>query len=115
MTASRRSKKVSGLIHGEINQLLCHKLEDPELKDVWISEVVVTPDLRLAQIFYTTPECAEGAANALERASGFMRRYLGHALKLRYVPDLKFIADDHPKIVGSLMKAFEELKAPGHA
>ena len=30
----------------------------------------------------------------LKSASGFLRRELGHALQLRYTPELQFIADD---------------------
>ena len=30
----------------------------------------------------------------LKSASGFLRRELGHALQLRYTPELQFIGDD---------------------
>ena len=36
----------------------------------------------------------KGLMKGLKSASGFLRRELGHALQLRYTPELQFIADD---------------------
>ena len=39
-------------------------------------------------------EAAKTAVKGLTSAAGYMRRELGLALKLRHVPELRFVADD---------------------
>jgi ribosome-binding factor A len=64
---------------------------------VTVTEVSVTPDLRIAHVNYSAlvpPEERPAVAKALRRSSGFLRRELGHLLGLRYAPELQFHYDD---------------------
>lgn len=57
----------------------------------------VSPDLKLATIYYTVLGDAkkrEEAAQALERAKGFVRRELGLRLELKSTPEIRFVYDD---------------------
>ena len=55
-----------------------------------------TNDLRYAKIYISAlnKEDEKEMMKGLRSASGYLRRELGAALRLRYTPELQFIADD---------------------
>ena len=65
------------------------------LRHVTVSGVEVTRDLSLARVYIQVevsrqPEVLE----ALERASGFLRSRVGRELRIRQIPELRFMMDD---------------------
>jgi ribosome-binding factor A len=94
--ATRRQRRVSGLIHRELSILLMRQVRDPRLTGVTITGVDVTPDLLRARIHFAVLGGAdeEGEAlSGLEHASGFLRSQLAERISLRFVPELVFRAD----------------------
>ena len=92
----RRPERVAQRVQAELAQLLLRELHDPRLRDVHVTAVRMTPDLRTARIFVrtlTSPEAAPAALAAFKRATPFIRSCLGRALGLRYVPELRFEYD----------------------
>jgi len=92
-----RPARVGERIREELSLLLLRKVNDPGVASVTVTEVSVTPDLRIAHVNYSalvTPEERPAVAKALRRSSGFLRRELGHTLGLRYAPELQFHYDD---------------------
>ena len=92
-----RPARVGERIREELSLLLLRKVNDPGLAPVTVTEVSVTPDLRIAHVNYSAlvaPEERPAVAKALRRSSGFLRRELGHLLGLRYAPELQFHYDD---------------------
>lgn len=92
-----RPARVAERIREEISLLLLQKARDPGLSSVTVTEVSVTPDLRIAHVNYSAlvePGTRPEVAKALRRSSGFLRRELGHILGLRYAPELQFHYDD---------------------
>lgn len=85
--------------------ILLRDIKDPRVsKLLSIVKVTVSGDLSYATIYVSAIEGYEKTKQSVEglkSAGGFLRRELGHALKLRKVPELKFIADD------SLIKSAE--------
>lgn len=80
-----------------LNQLLLSELKDPGLDGVSVTDVEVTRDLGTARIYFSTLDPDADDAPALEafrRASGFIRGRIGRAVRLRRVPELRFIRDD---------------------
>ncbi|MDE7041945.1 MAG: 30S ribosome-binding factor RbfA, partial [Oscillospiraceae bacterium] len=63
---------------------------------VTITHVDTTSDLRYAKIYISSlnKENEKEMMKGLRSASGYLRRELGAALRLRYTPELQFIADD---------------------
>jgi len=96
--ATRRQRRVAQFIHEEIGILLERRISDPRLAAVTITDVEITPDLRIATIYYSVlgdeQEQVDLAQAGLEHASGFFRRELGEVLDLRYVPELRFRFDE---------------------
>ena len=72
------------------------RLKDPRVGFVTVTGVRVTPDLRLARVFYTAlGGDAERAATraALRSATPHLRRELGRQIRLKVVPEVSFEED----------------------
>jgi len=94
---SQRQERVSRQILQEISAIAERDLADPRLALVTFTEVRMTPDLKVAWVYYSCMPGSEGQEQtepALEKAAGLLRRELGRRLSLRYVPDLRFRYDD---------------------
>ncbi len=96
----RRADRVAERIRSELMDLLLRgSVRDPAAKDVVVSAVRVTDDLSIARVYVRVLEeigadRQESVVEALRRATGFLRRELGHRLQLRHVPTLEFFWDD---------------------
>ncbi len=93
---SRRSQRVADLVRAEISNLLLLEAHDPELRKVTITEVTMPPDLKTARVYFSVlgGDKERGvAAEALDRAAGFLRREVGQRCRLRYAPELHFFED----------------------
>jgi len=73
------------------------EVRDPDLKDVpvTVTEVRVSPDLRSATVFVVPlgGGGTEAILAGLTRARPFLRRRVGSAVRLKFVPDITFRAD----------------------
>ena len=95
---SNRSRRVGEQIQRELAELVQHEVKDPRVKWVTISAVRVTKDFSHATVYFTVIGNYEETVDqevlfGLEKASGFLRRELGHRMKLRTVPQLHFKYD----------------------
>jgi len=96
--ASNRIGRINEEIQRELAALI-RTLKDPRVSDtgmVSITRVDTTGDLRYSRIYVSVlnKEQEKEVIRGLKSASGFLRRELGAALRLRYTPELQFIADD---------------------
>lgn len=96
--ASNRIDSINEEIQRELAQQV-RFLKDPRVSRVGmvsITRVDTTRDLHYAKVFVSVldKEQEKDVLKGLKSASGFLRRELGHALQLRYTPELQFIADD---------------------
>jgi ribosome-binding factor A len=89
-------RRISELVRSRLTDLLNRKANDPRLHMVTITDVVVTPDARYADVHFSVlggvEEQAETQAG-LESAAGWLRRELGRGLRLRNTPALTFHYD----------------------
>lgn len=92
-----RSERVSRHIRRTLADILRRRVRDPRLKLATITSVDVSPDLRLAKIYFATTGDDEKIRRVLEgfnKARPFIKKLLGRELGLRYMPDLRFYYDD---------------------
>ena len=92
-----RSERVSGLIQKVLSEILHKDIKDPRLKMATITGVEVSRDLRLARIYFTTPDGdqkKDAAVKGFNSARGFIKRILANELDLKYMPDIKFFYDE---------------------
>jgi ribosome-binding factor A len=95
--ASFRAERVNELIKRELVLLLSTGTKDPRLKDVIITDVIVSRDLTSAKVFFSVDdESHSDVSHLLNKASGFFRSSLSKTLELRHTPSLNFIYDTAP-------------------
>ncbi len=94
----KRTDRLGDEIQRVLAKLIQFEVRDPRIGMVNINDVVVTRDLANARIFVTfvgrddEAEC-EKAAEALNKASGFLRSQLSKELDVRRTPNLQFKYD----------------------
>ena len=94
---SYRTERVNELMRRELVLLLKQETKDPRLKQVVITDVIVSRDLTSAKIFFSVNEDSiKIVASLLNKASGFFRSSLSKTLNLRHTPTLSFIYDAAP-------------------
>ena len=96
--ASNSIGRINEEIQREISAQI-RRLKDPRVSGtgmVSVTRVDTTGDLRYSRIYISVlnKEQEKDVLKGLKSASGFLRRELGSALRLRYTPELQFIADD---------------------
>jgi ribosome-binding factor A len=96
---SQRQLRAGELIrHALVEILREEELEDPALKgvSVTVTEVRMSPDLKHALCFVEPLGGAHApeVIAALNRVARFLRGRLGHAIDLRFTPQLKFVHDE---------------------
>ena len=106
------------MLQKEISELLLRKIKDPRLEMITITGVEVSPDLKLARVYFTrfgAPSGIQQGLEGLQSASGFIKRELGMRMKLRYVPELEFVHDtsfEYGDRIESLLKELFPAKEP---
>ena len=109
----KRADKVADLIKAEISDILLRQINDPQVREITVTGVKVTDDLRQAKVFFVrTGEnvCSEETIKGLHRAAGFLRRELGKKLRLRHVPEIKFIFDESFEYGDRIDRLLAEIK-----
>ena len=112
--ARRLAKRISTIVASAIE----YEIKDPGLTGVTITDAKVTGDLHDATLYYTVlgksldeePDY-DGAAAALDKATGVLRSKVGAALGVRFTPTLAFARDTVPDAANRM----EELLARARA
>ena len=96
--AGHRIERTTEDIKRELTAIF-RELRDPRVSGAFLSivRVEVTNDLSYCTVSVSAIEGldrAKQAVKGLESAAGFIRRELGHRLRLRHVPELIFKATD---------------------
>ena len=92
-----RTLRVAEQIQRELADLIRLAVKDPRVGIVTLTDVEVSADYGHAKVFFTTlgdDEQIAAAAAGLNHAAGFLRRELGHRIKLRGTPQLHFTYDE---------------------
>ncbi len=93
---SRRSMRLGDQIFRELASLVSTEIKDPRLELVSITGVVLNADMKIALVRYTVMGDDERHAEAqkgLEKATGHLRSQLSKALRIKFVPELRFERD----------------------
>ena len=111
---SYRIDKVEHLIKEEISLIFLHKLSNMDLGFVTITNVRVSPDLKLAKIYLSVleKEKREVVLDKIDAKKGYIRTELAHRIRIKFIPELKFFLDDTldyvEKIEGLIKKIHED-------
>jgi ribosome-binding factor A len=96
---SLRARRVAQSIKKVVTDFLARDVGDPALAGVVVTDVELTADLGLATIKARLFAGGDDAGQrrvvmkSLARAGGRLRRHLGSALRLKRVPEIRFVYD----------------------
>jgi ribosome-binding factor A len=96
MLPGRRARRVGEQILKEMAYLLLEKVKDPRVRNVTLTGIRLSNDLKLATVYFSVlgEESQVVRAQAgMDSAKGFIKREIGLRLSLRYVPEMRFIHD----------------------
>ena len=115
MTAPNRPERVAQEIQVAIAEMLSRgRLRDPRIGFITVTGVKVSPDLRVAKVFYSmmgTGEAREETQRGLDAAKGFVRREIAAQLKLRFSPEIFFTFDESVSEGDKIDRLLREVKA----
>lgn len=111
-----RSDRVAEQIRRELAMLIRDQVKDPRVGMVTLLDVNLSKDLGHAKVWFDVMDETHALETqaALNHAAGFLRRELGHVLKLRVTPELRFTYDDTQVKGNALSVLIDEAVASDH-
>lgn len=93
-----RADRVAQELQKEIAIILQREVKDPRIGMVTVSDVEISRDLAYAKVFVTflfdnDDSAIKRGLEGLNKASGYIRTLVGKAMRLRIVPELRFVYD----------------------
>jgi ribosome-binding factor A len=94
--AAHRTERISEMLREELEEIIAYELSDPRIGDAAVTEVLVSPDMRRAQVRLHLSRDANEQRQTMEALDGarhFLRRQLAVRLNLFRIPELHFEPD----------------------
>lgn len=114
----RRGKRVASIIRQVVSEELVTRLNDPRLAFVTVTEVDLAADLRVADVRVSVmgdPKQQEDCLRAIRHAHGRIQQKVAEALRVKFVPLLKFHLDQSVKRSVSLSALIARARAEDEA
>ncbi|MCK5138797.1 MAG: 30S ribosome-binding factor RbfA [Thermodesulfovibrionia bacterium] len=115
----KRSIRVSDLIKEEVADIIMHRLKDPRLGFITVTETRVSNDLRHAKIFVSVleDEKKDESLKILISSARFIRSELAQRVKIKFIPELVFKLDASIEYSAKINKMLNNIKSstpPSH-
>ncbi|GIU04512.1 ribosome-binding factor A [Shewanella sp. c952] len=92
-----RTRRIAQQLQQELAQVLQRDMKDPRIGFVTVNDVDVSRDLSYAKVYVTFFEedekLVQEKVEALDAAAGYIRSLVAGRMKLRVMPELRFIYD----------------------
>ena len=107
----KRSTRVGELLREILASVLLERVSDPRLQEVTITEVDMSPDLKLARVYYAVRQGTDPdeVIIALDKALGFIKQEVAREHILRTMPEFHFLPDQTLDKAARLEKLLESL------
>jgi len=110
---NRRNGRVNFTLQRELGVLIDESISDPRLAPMTsVTRVECTADYSIAHVYISSlgdPEVRQGSLEALESASGFLRREIDKRIQIRHVPRLVFHLDNTLIEGANMLKMMDEV------
>jgi ribosome-binding factor A len=109
---SRRLEKAAEAIRGVVSMAILAELKDPRVRDVTVTHVEVSPDLRHAKVHVSVmgDETQQRLSlRGLQHAAGFLQAKIAERIEIRYTPRLTFLLDQGVKRSIAIAKILQEV------
>ena len=106
-----KKEKMNNIIQRELSDILQTEVKNPQIGFCTITDVDITSDLSIAQIYVTfLNKNTKKSMDALEKSKGFIRSLLAKRLTIRKCPELHFILDTSLEYGNKIESIIEDLK-----
>jgi ribosome-binding factor A len=110
---AKRSTRVGELLREILAAIMLERVADPRLQELTITEVEMTPDLKLAKVYYAPRQGTnpEELMVALDKAMGFIKQEVAREHILRSMPEFHFLPDetlDRAERLGNLLESLHK-------
>ena len=109
---SRRTQKAASAIREVVSMAILAELRDPRVRDVTVTYVEVSGDLRNAKVYVSVmgdQTHQELSLRGLQNAAGFLQAKIAKKIDLRYTPRLKFILDQGVKRSSEISQILKQI------
>ena len=90
-----KGDKVASAMIKELGNIFLSEVNNEEIKKATITFIKVTNDLSFAKIYFTTlSDDKVNACKELNKACPYFRKLLADRMRIRHIPDLKFVYDE---------------------
>ncbi len=113
--SSRRVLKVAEAVREVVSMAILTELRDPRIRDVTVTYVEVSPDLRHAKVHVSVmgDEARQSLSlRGLQNAAGFLQQKVASRIETRYTPKLNFVLDKGVKHSIEVSRLLSELLPP---
>jgi len=112
MSNTRRPKRMAALLQSVLSKVLLEEVSDPYLREVLVTEVDVSADLKHAKVFFSqrNQKKEKDLEKGFQRAMPFLKRRISEELDLRYVPELRFTLDKHTDELNHLLSVMKDVE-----
>ncbi len=107
-----RQEKISEEIRREVSKLIHFELQDPRVQGVSVTGVKMTPDLRVARVYFSTPGMpyrAEEAMAGLRQSATFIKRKVAKAINLKFAVSFDFFYDESLELQDRIDSLFNQI------
>ena len=119
--AFKRTSRISEEFKREIGNIIQNEIKDPRIAEVTsVISVDVTKDLKYAKVYISVlgdDKKRKDTLIGLKSAAGYIRKEIGHRIKLRITPEIIFESDNSiehgiyiSKLISEANKTGEEKK-----
>ena len=109
---SRRVLKAAEAIREVVSTTILVELQDPRIRDVTVTYVEVTPDMRQAKVHVSVmgDEAKQKLSlHGLQSAAGYLQSKIASRIDTRYTPRLQFVLDQGVKHSIEVSRILSEL------
>ena len=113
MADSRRVKKYADSIKKAVGSIIEFKLNDPNKGMITVTKTKVSPDLKIATVYYTVlgdDEQKKKSKEVLNKSLNFIRNELKPYITARWLPELRFFYDDSMEYAQHINELLQKIK-----
>ena len=110
--SSRRVLKAAQAIREVVSMAIIADLKDPRIKDVTVTLVEVSPDMRQAKVNVSVmgdEKKQKLCLHGLQNSAGFLQQKIGRRIDTKYTPRIEFVLDKGMKNALLVTKILEEV------
>ena len=114
----RRVQKAAEAIREVVSMAILAELKDPRVRDVTVTRVEVSADLRHAKVHVSVmgdEKRQQLSLRGLQNAAGFLQAKIAERIDIRYTPRLTFLLDQGVKRSIAVAQILQQVPAAGEA